>query len=223
MKSRRGRAPREAGAGSGGAAVKDELVKALGGPKGNRANERVRDAAHAFERERFDDARILLRPVAAQAPQATSVRELLGLTYYRLGRWNEAVKELSAFRELTRTSEQNPVLADAHRALKRHTEVEALWDELREESPSPELVTEGRIVMAGSLADRGRYADAIQLLEKSQRGVKNPRIHHLRQAYVLADLYERVGDLTRARESFRWIVSHDSSFADVAERAASLG
>lgn len=195
----------------------------LGGPKGNRANERVRDAAHAFERERFDDARLLLKPVAEQAPQAASVRELLGLTYYRLGRWKEAVKELSAFRDMTNTSEQNPVLADAHRALGRHVEVEALWDELREESPSPELVTEGRIVMAGSLADRERFSDAIRLLEKNQRSVKNPRVHHLRQGYVLADLYERVGEVARAREGFRWIVSHDPSFADAAERASSLG
>ena len=34
--------------------------------------------------------------------------------------------------------------------------VEELWDELRQASPSAELVMEGRIVMAGSLADRGR-------------------------------------------------------------------
>ena len=32
---------------------------------------------------------------------------------------------------------------------------QALWAELREVSPSAELVTEGRIVAAGSLADRG--------------------------------------------------------------------
>jgi tetratricopeptide (TPR) repeat protein len=222
-KERRGRAARPAGKGSGGAEARDELVGALGANRGAKANERLRDAAHAFERERYEEARKLLRPLAELAPQAKAVRELLGLTYYRLGKWSDALRELSAFREMTRSTEQHPVLADCNRALKRHVEVEALWDELREASPSPDLVAEGRIVMAGSLADRNKLRDAIALLERSHRNVKRAQVHHLRQAYVLADLYERGGDITRARELFRWIVLNDSGFADAAERAGSLG
>lgn len=197
-------------------------MRALGAPRGARANERLRDAAHAFERERYEEARALLRPVATSAPQATSVRELLGLTYYRLGKWSDAVRELEAFREQSRSTEQHPVLADSYRALRRHADVEALWDELREASPGGDLVTEGRIVMAGSLADRGKLGEAIALLERSQRSVKRAQTHHLRQAYALADLYERGGDVTRARELFRWILAHDAGFADAAERAGSL-
>lgn len=222
-KERRGRAFRPAGAGTGGAAAKDELVRALGGARGARANERLREAAHAFERERFEETRSLLRPIAEQAPQASSVRELLGLAYYRLGKWREAVRELEAFRSNTGSTEQHPVLADAYRGLKKHREVEALWDELRESSPSGDLVTEGRIVMAGSLADRQQLREAIALLEKAQRGVKRPQVHHLRQAYALADLYERAGDLSRARELFRWVVEYEPGFVDAAERAGSLG
>ena len=56
---------------------------------------------------------------------------------------------------LTGSTEQHPVLADCYRALRRYDEVEPLWQELREVSPSAELVAEGRIVYAGSLADRG--------------------------------------------------------------------
>lgn len=221
-KERRGRAARKAGAGSGGADARDELVRALGAQKGDRANARLRDAAHAFERERYEEARTLLRPIAEQAPQAAAVRELLGLTYYRLGRWKDAVRELEAFREIARSTEQHPVLADSYRALKRWSEVEALWDELREVSPAADLVTEGRIVAAGALADRGKLGDGIALLEKSHRGVKRPGVHHLRQAYVLADLYERAGEVARARELFRWVIDHDSGFADAAERLAGL-
>lgn len=221
-KERRGRAARTAGAGTAGAQARNELVRALGAQKGDRANARLRDAAHAFERERFEESRLLLKPIAEQAPQAASVRELLGITYYRLGRWKDAVRELEAFRELDGGTEQHPVLADSYRALKRPREVEALWDELRESSPSADLVTEGRIVMAGSLADRGKLADAIALIEKSQRSVKRPGVHHLRQGYVLADLYERAGEIARARELFRWVVDHDPSFADAAERVANL-
>lgn len=219
---RRGRPARKAGPGTAGAEARDELVRALGPRKADRANERLRDAAHAFERERYDEARTLLRPLAEQAPQAPSVRELLGLTYYRLGRWKDAVRELEAFRQLTDSTEQHPVLADCYRALKRPRDVEALWDELREASPSGDLVTEGRIVMAGSLADRKQLAEAIALLEKSHRGTKRVQVHHLRQAYVLADLYERAGDVARARELFRWILAEDPEFADAAERVSGL-
>jgi len=197
-------------------------VRALGAQRGGRANQRLRDAAHAFERDRFEESRTLLKPIAEAAPQAAAVRELLGLTYYRLGRWADAVRELEAFRELARSTEQHPVLADCYRALNRRTEVEALWDELREVSPSADLVTEGRIVMAGSLGDQGRLAEAITLLERAQRGVKRPAVHRLRQAYALADLYERAGEVARARELFRWVLDHEPDFADVAERTASL-
>jgi tetratricopeptide (TPR) repeat protein len=100
--------------------------------------------------------------------------------------------------------------------------VKELWDELRDSSPSADLVTEGRIVMAGSLADQGNLRDAIALLERSQRTVKRAAVHHLRQGYALADLYERAGDLARARELFRWVVTHEPDFADAAERAATL-
>lgn len=221
-KERRGRPRRPAGAGTGGADAQQELVRALGGARGNRANDRLRDAAHAFERERFEEARGLLKPIADAAPGATAVRELLGLTYYRLGRWKEAVKELESFRELTGSVEQNPVLADSHRALGRHSVVEDLWDELREASPSAELVTEGRIVMGGSLADRGSLQEAIDLLERSLRGQRNPRPDQLRQAYALADLYERAGEVARARELFHWIARLSPGFVDAAERAADL-
>ena len=221
-KERRGRDYRKAGAGTGGAEAKTELVKALGATRGNRANERLREAAHAFERERYTEARSLLKPIAEQAPQAATVRELLGLTYYRLGQWKLAVQELEAFRQMTGSTEQNPVLADAYRGLKKPRQVEELWDDLREASPSADLVTEGRIVMAGSLADRNKLSEAIALLEKSHRGTKSPQIHHLRQAYALADLYERAGDIARARELFRWVAEREPDFADAAERASSL-
>lgn len=198
-----------------------ELVSALGPTRGARATDRVVDAARAFAREQLDDARRVLAPVASDAPGAATVRELLGLTLYQLGRWRPAAKELEAFRELTLSVDQNPVLADCYRALGLHAEAETLWDELREASPSAELVTEGRIVAAGSLADRGRLADAIRLLESAPRG-KKARPHHLRNAYALADLQERAGDVSRSRQLFAWIVGVDVEFADATARLSNL-
>jgi tetratricopeptide (TPR) repeat protein len=151
------------------------------------------------------------------------VRELYGLALYRLGRWEAAVAELEAFRALTASTDQHPVLADCYRALGEHGQVARLWDELRAASPRAELVTEGRIVAAGDLADQGRLPDAIRLLSDRWRFPANPREHHLRRAYALADLLERAGEVPRARELFRRIASADPGFGDVARRLHQLG
>ncbi|MCU1353319.1 MAG: hypothetical protein JWM05_2528, partial [Acidimicrobiales bacterium] len=215
--------PRRRTPGGVRAVAENELARALSAPRAARAELKLRDAARAYERERYDEVRQILRPLAEEAPSVAAVRELLGLAYYRLGRWKDAIRELEQFRDLTRSTEQHPVLADCYRALRRWTVVDELWDELREASPAADLVAEGRIVVAGSLADRDRLADAIRLLEKSRRSVKRPQVHHLRQAYTLADLYERSGDVARARELFRWVAMEEPEFADAAERARSVG
>ena len=131
--------------------------------------------------------------------------------------------ELEAFRQLAGTAEQNAVLADCYRALRRWSDVDELWDELREASPSPAVVNEGRIVMAGSLADRGDLAGALRLIEKGGHIPARPQSHHLRRAYAMADLYERSGAPVRARELFLWVRSIDVEFADVVDRLRQLG
>ena len=183
----------------------------------------MREAGEAFRRERFEEARRILRPAAGQAPRAASVRELYGLSLYRLGRWAQAAKELEAYRSLTGSTEQNPVLADSYRALGRYGKVEELWEELRAASPRPELVAEGRIVASGALADQGKLDEAIKLLALSvNRPTHKPRLHHLRMAYALADLYERAGDLPRARELFARVAASDPDFVDVETRLRAL-
>jgi tetratricopeptide (TPR) repeat protein len=167
----------------------------------------------------------LLAPVIKEAPDVAAVRELAGLALYRQGRWAKAARELEEFRRLSGGSvEQNPVLADSYRALGRHSEAEELWRELREASPHPALLTEGRIVAAGSLADRGDLKGAIAVLEKGPLNPKrSPADHHLRLWYALADLYERAGDAPRARELFGRVVAIDPDLADTAQRLAALG
>jgi tetratricopeptide (TPR) repeat protein len=196
--------------------------KAVGATRGARLEGRLKEASRSFKRERYGEARKILRPLAREAPGVSEVRELLGLTYYREGQWKEAVRELEAFRELTGSVEQNPVLADCYRAMGRFGQVETLWDELRSASPGADLVAEGRIVAAGALADQGRLADAIRLLESGRKKVAKPHERHLRMAYALADLYERAGDVPGARSQFGWLRSQDPDFADVEDRLANL-
>lgn len=203
-------------------AVTGELAKVAGPARSARLEQALADAARAYERDRYQDARRILKTLAERTPGAAAVRELHGLTLYRMGRWAEAIKELDAFRALTGSYDQHPVLADCHRALRHWKKVETLWEELRQASPAGEVVAEGRIVMAGAMADRGDIRGAIALLEKARTDVKRPKLHHLRLWYALADLYERAGEIPHARELFRRVLAHDHDFADVPERLAGL-
>ena len=115
------------------------------------------------------------------------------------------------------------MLADCYRALKRYNRVDELWLELAAASPSAEAVTEGRIVTAGALADRGEFDRAIKFLEAGQKPTKRMQTHHIRLTYALADLVERAGDIPRARQLFRRVADADPDFADVSNRLRTLG
>jgi tetratricopeptide (TPR) repeat protein len=189
-----------------------------------RIERKLAQAADAFERDHVADAVRILRPLSKEAPGVPAVRELTGLAFYATGQWILAAKELEAFRQLTGSVEQHPVLADCYRALKRYAKVAELWDELREASPGAALVTEGRIVAAGALADQGDVRGAIQLLERGPvRPTGRTGLHHARLWYALGDLYERAGDAPRARDLFARVVAVEPGLADAAERLAALG
>lgn len=201
-----------------------ELQQAVGAKRAVKLEERLDAARGAFERERYSDAKRIVAKLAEEAPGAPAVRELYGLTLYRLERWRQAASEMEAYRLLTDSYDQHPVLADCYRALKRFSTVEELWDELRAASPSAEIVAEGRIVYAGSLADREMFKEAISLLEKAAAATpKKVKDHHIRTWYALADLYDRAGNVPRARQLFRQINEVLPGFADVEYRLGGLG
>ena len=201
-----------------------ELQQAVGAKRAVKLEERLDAARGAFERERYSDAKRIIAKLADEAPGSAAVRELHGLTLYRLERWRQAAGEMEAYRLLTDSYDQHPVLADCYRALKRFTTVEELWEELKAASPSAEIVAEGRIVYAGSLADREMFPEAIALLEKAAAATpKKVKDHHIRTWYALADLYDRSGNIPRARQLFRQINEVFPGFADVEYRLGGLG
>ncbi len=209
--------------GKGPMSVREEILR-HGGARGDRWYDAVARASEAFADDRERDAIRILRPVRAALPQAPSVRELLGVSLYRAGQYKAAAEELEVYAEITGEVDQHPVMMDCARALRQPARVQELWNELAEVSPSSELVTEGRIVLAGSLADNDRLAEAVAMLGRRASGTpKKIMPHHLRLWYALADLEERSGNLPRARILFDRIRRHEAGFADVAERLAALG
>jgi len=202
--------------------VVDELEATAGAARGAKLAHRIADATYAYERERYQEARRTLRTLAEEVPESATVRELYGLVLYRTGQWAAGAKQLEAFRRMTGSFDQNPVLADCYRALRRYDEAQQVWDDLREASPSGDLVAEGRIVAAGCCADQGDLRGAIAVLERSARKVSHPQDRHLRQWYALADLYERAGDMPRARDLFSRIAANDPDAFDVRLRLRGL-
>ncbi len=187
--------------------------------------ERAEAAYGAYERGRFSDALRAIKPVAEEAPAVAAVRELAGLAAYRSGRWREAARNLQAFGTLSDSTEHLPVLMDCQRALHKPKKVAELWAELRHSSPEPDVLAEGRIVAAAALADAGDLNGAIALLATAgaSKALRNPSDRHIRQWYVLGDLYERAGDIPRARDFFERVLRADPAAYDVVQRLRGLG
>jgi tetratricopeptide (TPR) repeat protein len=185
--------------------------------------ERLAQAQDALDHERFDEARHVTTKLLKELPSVATVHEVLGLASYRSGRWKQAVSELEAAQELAPNVEVLPVLADAYRALKRWSDVERIWEAIREASPAQEILAEGRIVAAGAQADRGDLQEALKTMSRVAQVPKRVREHHLRQWYVLADLHDRAGDTLQAARWFERIAASDRDFVDVTERLRALG
>ena len=204
--------------------VVEEFERALGNRASVRALKRYDAALQAFEAHRYEDARKILNPMAKEYSGVSAVHEMLGLCLYRGGQWKRALTELETAVSLNPDWIFNhAVIEDCHRALGNHQMVEKYWRELAEASPHPELIAEGRIVMAGSLCDRKLFEEAHALMEKAAGDMKRPSEYHLRQWFVIADIYDKQGNVIQARQFFERIALHDRQFVDVAERLATLG
>jgi tetratricopeptide (TPR) repeat protein len=180
------------------------------------------EAAGAFAAGDYETAARLGEQAKHMALRAASVRELLGLAHYRLSQWKEAARELSSFRRLAGTTEQNPVIADCYRAMHKPERALELCDEIDGRSADPALFFEARIVASGALADLGRLDDAIGTLEGLPLDPEVAEEHHLRAWYALGDLLARRGRFTQARAMFEAVVNADPELTDAAERVSKL-
>ncbi|MEK7295680.1 MAG: tetratricopeptide repeat protein, partial [Actinomycetota bacterium] len=206
------------------ATVAKAITAAVGAEDAKRTIERFALALDAFERERYQDAKKSVMPIVKKCGGIALVHEVAGLSLYRLGQWNDAADQLEQARVASHGSTTNhPVLADCYRALRRYEKVDELWKELKEASPHPSIVAEGRIVAAGALADHGDLQGAVRLMHHGSQDPRKVQEYHLREWYMLGDLYDRSGDVIAARKMFGRIAAHDPHFSDVSDRLATLG
>ena len=179
-------------------------------------------AAAAFSAGDYPEAIRLGEQSKHIALRSPTVRELLGLALYRMARWKEAAGELSAFRRLTGSQEQNPVIADCYRALGRPERALELCREIDPRRVPAAIYYEGVIVAAGALRDMGRLDEAMSLLQSLELDPDEPEEHHVRARYALADLLEHRGRFTQASKLFAGIAALDPELTDAPRRAARL-
>lgn len=180
------------------------------------------DAVAAFAAGDLDEAIRLGEQCKHIALRAVPAREFLGLAYYQAGRWQEAARELAAFRRLSGSNEQNPVIADSYRAMHKPEKAIEIVDQIAESEVEPAVYYEGQIVAAGALADLRRVDEAVARLRKLDLKPSAAETHHIRAWYVLGDLLERAGRFTQAREWFEAVESADPDATDASERIARL-
>ena len=201
--------------------TKADVAKVLEPVRANRLSGRLKAAQIALERERYSEAKRIAKSLTKELSGVAAVHEVIGLASYRMGQWRDATAALELARSIRLHIEDMPVLADCYRAQRRWNDVDAVWAELKELSPSPEVMAEGRMVAAGSLSDRGELKDAIELMLKVAAIPRRVHEYHLKQWYVLGDLYDKAGNVQKAREFFQRVALHDKEYADVSERLAS--
>ncbi len=208
--------------------VEATVGKKIAGIVGDQAAKRLIGklalALDAFEKGRYQDAKRIIIPITRECEGVHLIHEIAGLSLYRLGQWRDAADHLEKARAAMPASTLNhPVLADCYRALMRYEKVDELWKELKDASPDPAIVAEGRIVAASAQADKGDIQNAVRIMQQTKKDPAKVREHHLREWYVLADLYDRSGDVINAREWFKKIAHNDPDFSDIRDRLAAIG
>jgi tetratricopeptide (TPR) repeat protein len=180
------------------------------------------DAVSLMERGRDVAAASSALEAKSLAPRSGAVREVLGMALYRAERFQEALRELQAYRRMTGRADQDHLIADCYRAIGAPEKaVEAARSALRARLPE-ETRAEAAVVGASALADVERYTEALSIIRSFRSKDRAARPHDLRLWYVTGDILERAGRREEAREEFARIVQHEADAFDAAERLARL-
>lgn len=196
--------------------VREEITRTAPKERREPALIHLSKAVEEFSSERFGAAREHLRRAKDLAPQAATIRELLGLSSYHTERWEEALRELRTFRRISGEASQMPVEMDCLRALGRPEDVARTYKQFQMTDHYPEADDEARVVYASDLLDRGLVSEAWNVI-KPGRLIANPRPSLLRRWYVAARIARAAGDADAAGKFVAAIADVDPEFPGLDE------
>jgi hypothetical protein len=145
--------------------VRDEITRATSKDRRPAAIALLIRAAEEYAEERYRPAHVHLVEAKALAPRSATIRELLGLSAYHIGQWNDALRELRAYRRLTGETTHMSVEMDCLRGLGRPGEVDKTWSLLQELGSDRDADREARVVYASHLLDQKRLAEAWRVIK----------------------------------------------------------
>jgi len=201
--------------------VREDIVRST--PKARRepALVHLSKGMEQFADERYAAALPELRSAKELSPRSSTVRELLGLSAYRSGRWEEALRELRTFRRITGDLIHMPVEMDCLRALGRKEDVTKTWDRIQEHDISATVSNEARVVYASFLIDEGKAREAWPII-KPGRLMASPSPGEVRRWYVAAKVAFAVGDKDAARRLVAALDEQEPDFEGVDELRQAL-
>jgi tetratricopeptide (TPR) repeat protein len=201
--------------------VREEIQRSTPKDRRDPALNHLAKALNQFADERYGAALPELRKAKTLAPRSATVREMLGLSAYHTGAWEEALRELRTFRRLTGDLIHMPMEMDSLRALGRKADVTKTWDLLQSLDTSATVSHEARVVYASFLLDEGRPGEAWDIVRPG-RLVASPTPGELRRWYVAAKAAVAAGDKDAARRLVAALDEQAPDFEGVDELRAAI-
>ena len=202
--------------------VREEITRSTPKERRDAALAELSSGLEAYAEERFRQAASALRKAKSLSPRAATVREILGLSAYRMEAWEEALRELRTFRRITGETLHMAVELDCLRALGRAGDIEKTFDLFLELGGDRDSEDEVRVVYASHLLDENRIADAWRVI-KPGRLVNRAPAAALRRWAVAARVAAASGDLEAARTLFGAIKREDDDLEWLDELEGELG
>lgn len=201
--------------------VRDEVIRSTPKDRREPALMHLSKGMEQYADERYKAAVPEFRKAKELSPRAATIRELLGLSAYRSGLWEEGLRELRTFRRISGDLVHTPVEMDCLRALGRKADVTKTWQSIQEHELSPAVSHEARVVYASFLLDEGKPREAWAII-KPGRLVASPSMGELRRWYVAARVALAAGDLDAARRLVAALDEQDPDFEGVEELRQAL-